>query len=150
MTDLELQDALIKELKKLKIQKLENENWKDYRIFKQDEIYKEDGDLDGDYIIVIIGDEDTDEKGRWVVTIQMSLQIVDEDPKHDGSIALANIMNQIDLHLRKKGIIAGKYEMEPEAHKLFNDECQMEYYQAVYITKWKLPEIEMEGVEALI
>ena len=149
MTDLELQDALIEELKKMDLKKIENDEWKDYRIHKQDEPYKEDEEEDGDYIIVMIDDEDTAEDGRWVVSIQMILQIVDFDEKHDGNIILANIMNQIDLHLRKKGIIAKKYQMEKEAHKRFNHECPPSYYQSAYITKWKMPDIEMEGVKDL-
>lgn len=150
MTDVELQDTLIAELRKMKLQKLDEEEWKDYSIYKQNEPFKDEDDPDGDYIIVIIDDEDTDkEDGRWMVTIQMILQVVSDRPENDGEVMLANLMNQIDFRFRRKGIIGGRYEMQKEAYKRFNKNCPPGYYQSAYITKWKMPEISMEGVGEL-
>lgn len=147
MTDVELQDTLIRELKGMKLQKLDEEEWREYKVYKQNEPFKDEDDPDGDYIIVIIDDEDTDkEDGRWIVTIQMILQVVSDRTENDGEVILANLMNQIDFALRRKGIIGRRYEMQKEAYKRFNKSCPPGYYQSAYITKWKMPEINMEGV----
>lgn len=156
MTDLHLQDALIHELKDLteshSLKKLNDEVWEDYHIYRQDKPYKDDmDDTDQeDYIIVMIDDEDTDEDGRWVVTVHMIFSIMLYDEENQGNLILASLMNQVDLHLCKKGVIAGKYEMEKERHKRFNQECYPNYYECDYITKWKLPEMNQEGIGDLI
>lgn len=155
MTDLHLQDVLIQELKELtashSLKKLNNEIWEDYHIYRQDKPYKDDMDdsEQEDYIIVMLDDEDTDEDGRWVVTVHMIFSIALYDEENQGNLILASLMNQVDLYLCKKGIIAGKYEMEKERHKRFNQECYPNYYECDYITKWKLPELNQEGIGEL-
>lgn len=156
MTDLDLQDALIREIKELaqtqSLKKLNGETWKDYSIYRQDKPYKDDeADADQeDYIIVMLDDEDTDSEGRWVVTVHILFSIMLYEEEHQGNLILASFMNQLDLHLIKKGVIDGRYEMEKERHKRFNQECYPNYFECDYITKWKLPEANQEGIEDLI
>lgn len=156
MTDLDLQDALIKEIKEVmedqSLKKVDGEEWKDYNIYRQDKPYKdEECEADQeDYIIVMLDDEDTDSDGRWIVTVQILFSIMMFDEQHQGNLILANWMNQLDLHLCKKGVIAGKYEMEKERHKRFNQECYPNYYESAYITKWKLPAVNQEGIDELV
>ena len=156
MTDLELQDALIREIKELvehqSLKKLNGEVWKDFNIFRQDKPYKDDeaDDDQEDYIIVMLDDEDTDQDGRWIVNVHMLISIMLFEEEHQGNLILATLMNQIDLHLSKKGIIAGKYEMEKEKHKRFNNECYPNYYECDLITRWKLPPVYMEGIDDLL
>ncbi len=156
MTDLDLQDALIKELEELvehqSLKKLNGEVWEDFNIYRQDKPYKDDEqDSDQeDYIIVMLDDEDTDQDGRWIVNVHMLISIMLFEEENQGNLILATLMNQIDLHLAKKGIIAGRYEMEQEKHKRFNHDCYPNYYECDYITRWKLPEANMEGIEEYI
>lgn len=156
MTDLELQDALIREIEELvehqSLKKLDGEVWKDFNIYRQDKPYKIDGEEDDqeDYIIVMLDDEDTDQDGQWIVTIHMLISIMLFEDEHQGNLILATLMNQIDLHLSKKGIIAGKYEMEKEKHKRFNNECYPNYYECDLITKWRLPAAHMEWDDDLL
>lgn len=156
MTDLELQDAIICEIKELakrqSLKKMNGEVWKDFNIYKQEKPYKDDEDDEEqeDYIIVLINDEDTDEDGNWIVEIQFIISIILYEEAHQGNLILANLMNQLDMHFRKKGIIAGKYEMEAEAHKRFNHECPPTYYESALVTKWKIPAVQQEGLVELI
>lgn len=156
MTDLELQDALIREIEELvehqSLKKLDGEVWKDFNIYRQDKPYKVDGEEDDqeDYIIVMLDDEDTDQDGQWIVTIHMLISIMLFEDEHQGNLILATLMNQLDLHLSKKGIIAGKYEMEKEKHKRFNNECYPNYYECDLITKWRLPAARMEWDDDLL
>ena len=156
MTDLELQDSLIHEIEEMtrrhSLKKLNGETWEDYKIYRQEKPYKDDEfeDDQEDYIIVLINDEDTDGEGNWIVEIQFIISIVLYEEAHQGNLILANLMNQIEMHLRKKGIIAGKYEIEDEMHKRFNQECPPTYYECALITKWKIPTVQMEGLEGLI
>ena len=156
MTDLDLQNALMKELEELaehqSLKKLDGEVWKDFRIYRQDKPYKDDEqDSDQeDYIIVMLDDEDTDQDGRWIVNVHMLISVMLFEEEHQGNLILAALMNQIDLHFSKKGIIAGRYEMEREKHKRFNNDCYPNYYECDYITRWKLPEANMEGIEEYI
>lgn len=156
MTDLDLQDVLIREIKELtdsqSLKKLDGEVWKDYKVYRQDKPYKDDETDEGqeDYIIVMLDDEDTDSDGRWVVTVHILFSIMLFEEEHQGNLILANWMNQLDLHLCKKGVIGGRYEMEKERHKRFNNECYPNYYECDYITKWKLPEMNQEGIEELL
>lgn len=156
MTDLELQDSLVREIEEMarwhSLKKLNGETWEDYKIYRQEKPYKDDGfeDDQEDYIIVLINDEDTDGEGNWIVEIQFIISIVLYEEVHQGNLILANLMNQIEMHLRKKGIIAGKYEIEDEMHKRFNQECPPTYYECALITKWKIPTVQMEGLEGLI
>ena len=156
MTDLELQDVLIQEIKELaesqSLRKLDGEVWKDYNIYRQEKPYKddeEDADQE-DYIIVIIGDEDADSEGRWVVTMHIVISIMLLEKEHQGNIILANWMNQLDLHLCKKGVIGGRYEMEKERYKRFNRTYHPNYYECEYITRWTLPEMNREGIVDLV
>lgn len=156
MTDLELQDSLVREIEEMtrrqSLKKLNGETWEDYKIYRQEKPYKDDEfeDDQEDYIIVLINDEDTDGEGNWIVEIQFIISIVLYEEAHQGNLILANLMNQIEMHLRKKGIIAGKYEIEDEMHKRFNQECPPTYYECALITKWKIPMVQMEGLEGLI
>lgn len=156
MTDLDLQRELVHEveelLEKQSLKKLDGEVWKNLNVYTQEKPYKDD-DADEeqeDYIIVMLDDEDTDKDGNWIVNVHMLMSITLYEEQHQGNLILANLMNQIDLHFMKKGIIAGKYEMETERHKRFNQECYPNYYECDYISKWKLPEAHMEGIEELI
>lgn len=156
MTDLELQNALIGELEELvehqSLKKLNGEVWKDFNIYRQDKPYKNDEEDDDqeDYIIVMLDEEETDQDGRWIVDVHMVISIFLFDEKKQGNVILATLMNQIDLHLSKKGIIAGRYEMEPKKYKAFNHECKPNYYECDFITRWKLPAANMEGIGELI
>lgn len=153
MTDLDLQDALIRELRGLaesqSLKKLDGEVWKDYNIYRQDKPYKDDEEdaEQEDYIIVMLDDEDTDSDGSWIVTVHILISIMLFEEEHQGNLILANLMNQIDGHLCKKGLIADRYEMDEERHKRFNHECYPNYYECDYITKWRLPEINQEWIE---
>lgn len=156
MTDLHLQDALIHELEELtahhSLKKLNDEVWEDYCIYRQDKPYKDDENISeqSDYIIVMLDDEDTDKEGNWIVTVHMIFSIMLFDEENQGNLILASLMNQVDLYLMKKGIIAGVYEMETEKHKRFNHECYPNFYESDYITKWKIPSPRLEGIGDLI
>lgn len=149
MTDLDLQNAIVKELQKMKIKIPGEEGWKEIPIYPQHKPFREDGELDedykeettDDYIMVVLGDEKTDSDGRWIVDVQLLFQIMYFDVKRDGEKILSNLMNQIDLHFTQKGIIDGKYEMEKEKTKARNPLCDANYAQSAYVTKWKLPNI---------
>ena len=131
MTDLELQDEVINEIKQLlkhqSLKKPNGEAWKDICVYRQDKPLKDDEDPEDqeDYIIVMLDDEDVDEKGdgRWVVTLHILISIMLYEVEHQGNILLANLMNQLDLHFRKEGFVGQRFEMLREAHKRFNHEC---------------------------
>jgi hypothetical protein len=154
MTDVDLQTALMREVREvLDTQGIKNMDdgytrWKDFNVYRQDLPFKNDDEdwRQTDYVLVIIGDEDTDEDGDWIVQMHMSMCIMSMDEEHQGNVVLANLMNQIDLHLSKKGIIDDRYEMQRERHKRFNDECMPNEYECDYITTWKLPGAHMEGI----
>lgn len=156
MTDLDLQDALIREIRELAdvqgLKKLNGEVWKDYNIYRQDKPYKDDaeGEDQEDYIIVMLDDEDVNDAGRWVVTVHIVISIMLLEEEHQGNLILASLMNQLDLHFMKKRIIDGRYEIGRERHKRFNHECYPNYYECDYITKWGLPEAYQEGIGDLI
>lgn len=156
MTDLDLQKAIIKELQELTsrqgLKKLDDEVWKDYNIYAQDIPLKDDefDEAQEDYILVMLDDEDTDDDGRWIVQVHILISIMLYEEEHQGNLILANLMNQIDQHFSKKGVIAGRYEMETERHKRFNHDCPPNYYECDYITKWKLPAPNMEGIDDLL
>jgi hypothetical protein len=156
MTDLDLQAALVRELKQLQKYKslklLDGSEWKDFHIYTQDKPYKDDADYDEqeDYVIVLIDDEDADSDGWWTVQIQFIISICLYEEQHQGNLIIANLMNQIYLHLKSKGIIDGCYEMENKAHKRFNQECYPNYYECALITYWKLPPVRMTGLEEFI
>ena len=158
MTDLELQDAVIQEINTLlehqSLKKLNGEVWKDLNVYRQDKPYKDDmnDEFQEDYILVALGDEDMEENGDgcWVVTLHIIICLSNEDPENQENLALASLMNQIDLHFRKLGYIDQKYEMQKEAHKWFDNEHGPDYVQCDYITKWKLPSTRMEGIDDLL
>ncbi len=158
MTDLELQDAVIKEIGKLlehqSLKKPNGQAWKNLSIYRQEKPYKDDinDELQEDYILVVLGDEDIEENGDgcWMVTLHTVICLSNEDPENQENIALASLMNQIDLHFRKLGYIDQKYEMQKEAHKWFDNEHEAEYVQCDYVTKWKLPPVHMEGIDNLV
>ena len=156
MTDLELQDALIIEIERLlkhqSLRKPNGETWKDISVYRQDKPFKDDEDTEDqeDYIIVMLDDEDVDKDGNWEVTVHIIISIMMYEVEHQGNILLADLMNQLDLHFRKQGFIDQRYEMLREAHKRFNHECYPNYYECDYITKWRLPLAQIEGIENLI
>lgn len=157
MTDLDLQNVIIREIrelaKKQSLKKLDGEVWKDYKIYRQEKPYKDDSEDEDqeDYIIVMLDDEDTDEEGRWNVNVHILISIALFDEQHQGNLILANLMNQIDMHFMKKRILAGKYEIEKgNRHKRFNQECYPNYYECDYISRWKLPAYNQEGIEDLV
>lgn len=156
MTDLELQQVIVDEIKELTerqmLRKLDGEAWKDYNLYIQEKPLKDDeyDEDQEDYIIVMLDDEDTNGDGDWIVTVHIIMSIMLMEEQHQGNLILANLMNQLDFHFRRRGIIGGKYEMEKERHKRFNQECYPNYYECDYITKWKLPDDEMEGLEKFL
>lgn len=156
MTDLELQQVIVDEIKALTerqmLRKLDGEAWKDYNLYIQEKPLKDDeyDEDQEDYIIVMLDDEDTNGDGDWIVTVHIIMSIMLMEEQHQGNLILANLMNQLDFHFRRKGIIGEKYEMEKERHKRFNQECYPNYYECDYITKWKLPDDEMEGLEKFL
>ena len=156
MTDIKLQEVLIEEihhlLKNQSLKKLDGSAWKDLNVYQQDKPYKDDeNDSDQeDYIIVMLDDEDLGEDNRWKVDVHMMMSICLYENENQGNVILANLMNQIFMHLQRKGIIGGMFEMEREAYKRFNHECYPNYYECDLITSWKLPEIERESVEDFI
>lgn len=146
MTDYDLQNSIIRELEQMKL-KIPGENgWKKIEIYKQHKPFRDDyqEETTDDYIIIMLGDETTDKDGRWIVEVQFLFQIMSFDFKRDGEQILTNLMNQIDLHFTKKGIIDGKYELEKEKAKARNPLCDANYAQSAYVTKWKIPNILVE------
>lgn len=156
MTDLKLQEVLVKEIEHLlesqSLKKLDGSNWKDLNVYRQDKPYKDDFNDDDqeDYIIVMLDDEDFGSDFCWKVNVHMVMSICLYENENQGNMILANLMNQIFMHLQKKRIIGGMFEMEPEAHKRFNHECYPNYYECDLITVWKLPEIHAETEEDFI
>ena len=158
MTDLELQDAIIREIQGLVdhqcLKKLNGDVWKNFNIYRQNKPYKDDINDESliDYILVMLGDEDMEENGdgRWIVTIDIFICIKRDDLEDQENVILANLMNQIDLHFRKLGCIEQKYEMQQEAHKWFDQEYDPNYAQCDYRTRWKLPPVHIEGIDDLI
>lgn len=167
MTDIDLQTALIKELKDMctehslmvPVRELDEDGqqdrlteWKDYNIYRQDKPYKAEElpEEQENYMIVAIWDEDTNEDGDWIVEMHIIIGIELYEESRQGNLVLANLMNQIDYRLRTKGILCGQYEKELRAHKRFNDQCDPNYYECDYITYWKIPQIEQEGLEKLL
>lgn len=156
MTDLKLQEVLVKEIQCLlenqSLKKPDGSEWKNLNVYRQEKPYKDDEDDDAqeDYIIVMLDDEDFGEDRRWKVDVHMIMSICLYEDAHQGNMILANLMNQIFMHLQRKGIIGDMFEMEPEAYKRFNHECYPNYYECDLITVWKLPEIERDSSEDLI
>ncbi|MDE7201929.1 MAG: hypothetical protein K2O91_08520 [Lachnospiraceae bacterium] len=99
MTDLDLQDAIIREIRGLvnnqSLKKLDDEVWKVYNIYRQDKPYKDDAEDEDqeDYIIVMLDEEDTNDLGRWVVTVHILISIMLLEKSHQGNLILANLMN---------------------------------------------------------
>lgn len=155
MTDLKLQQAIIDEIKMMmdtnSIKKLNGDQWTDFHVYRQDKPYKDDEEDDQeDYMIVMLDDEDLGADGRWKVDVHILISICLYEQEHQGNVILADLMNQIFMHFQKKGFIGEMFEMEPEAHKRFNQECYPNYYECDLITVWKLPEIYMETEGNLI
>ncbi len=156
MTDLKLQEVLVGEIRSLlqnqSLKKLDGTAWKDLNVYQQEKPYKDDEDdaAQEDYIIVMLGDEDLGEDRRWKVDVHMIMSICLYENAHQGNMILANLMNQIFMHLQRKGIIGDIFGMEPEAYKRFNHECYPNYYECDLITVWKLPEVERESSEDFI
>ncbi len=156
MTDLDLAKSISKEVKSLikenGLKKENGLNWKDFNIYDMDKPYKSDDDPDAqeDYIIIMIGDQDTDSEGRWVVQVHILVSIMLFDERHDGNAVILNVINQIDRRFSTKKILDGKYELEKEKHKRLNEECYPNYYEGDYITKWKLPAFNQEGIDELL
>lgn len=144
-TDLDLQLALMDEVEKVikeqSIKKPGNgHEWEDYHIYKQDKPWKDDSDAEDqeDYIIVMLDDEDTNDKWEWIVQVHIIISIHLEDDEAQGNVFLADLMNQLYNDFRRKGIIARKYELEKKAHKRFNQECYPNFYECDLVTNWKL------------
>jgi len=156
MTDLDLQEAIVKEIEKLtqdqSLKKLNDEVWKDYNIYTQEKPYKDDfaDDDQEDYVIVMLDDEDTDEDGNWIVNVHILLSIKLYEEQHQGNLILANLMNQLDLHFWSLRILDNRYEMQKQRHKRFNQECYPNYYECDYITRWKIPAAHQEGIDQLV
>jgi hypothetical protein len=162
MTDLDLQKALKKELEKMikdgdvkvpPCEELGQEEWQPINVYRQEKPWKNDecSDEQENYILIMIDDEDQNSDDQWVVTIHFLFSIYYEDIKHQGNLVLADLMNRVYMHLAKKRIIDGKYELERgKAHKRFNQECYPNFYECDLITQWKLPEVMTEGIRDLV
>lgn len=146
-TDIDLQLAVIDEVKEaLKdkdIKKPGEEKWEDVTIYRQEKPWKSDEnpeDSQEDYIIVSHGDEEMDDDWQWIVPITILVSAHFEDEEKQGDIFISDVLNVVYDHLKRKGIIAGKYELERRAEKCFNPECYENYAEGALITYWKLIE----------
>ncbi len=176
-TDIELQEAVIKDLKKISgdWQKPGSNRGIDWKYYTQMKPQKKDAilvDEDGnyvidengypimippevrdedqeDYMVVMIDDEDENAETGWVVNIIIAVSVYIEDDKNQGMRVIQDILNRIWLHFAKKGIIAEKFEMERGAKKRFNLENITNFYEGVLMTKWKLPMVFPEEVMEL-
>lgn len=147
MTDLELQHALVEELRQHLLQDgimmIRGREFKDMNVYAQELPIREDGEEDpeGDqqwnYILVVLDDEDIVE-GEWRVMVHFSVGIEDMDPMCQGHTNVAYLLNEIYQHLVKKGIIGGRFRIEEEAHKRFNQDLCYPYYEGDLITFWRL------------
>lgn len=156
MTDLDLQSAIVDEVKTHLLQDgimmVRGKEFKDINVFPQELPIKSDGEDDWDderqwnYILVAIGDEDIVD-GIWRVEIHFSIGIEDKGENCQGHLNIAYIMNEIYLHFTKIGFAGKKYSMEEEAHKRFNPANQHPYYEGDLITYWELPLPVTEGLE---
>ncbi len=178
-TDLDLQKALIEEIKKINLDWRKPGTagqWIDWKYYRQMKPYKQDmilTDADGtplvdedghpimipdetrdldqeNYIIVMIDDEDMNSNGEWVVQIIMIVSMYCEDPEQQGNMVIQDVLNRIWMGLAKKGIIADRYEMEPFGRKRFNQEAITNFYEGILITKWKLPRVFPEEVSKYV
>jgi hypothetical protein len=154
MLDTDLQQALVDELKeyvfKDGVQFVKDGQLKPIHIYAQtlpDKVNEEEDqerDAEWNYVVVMLGDEDIVD-GKWKVEIHFSIGIIDEGEDNQGNINIANMMNQIFLHMCKKGIIKDRYVMDTdEAYKRFEYGIEEPYYSGDLITYWRLPVPEME------
>jgi len=166
MTDIDLQTAIMNELKdmcrdeSLMMPIYESDEdgparfdaWKEYNIYRQDKPYKNEElpEEQENYMLVTIGDEDTDEDGNWIVQIYIIIGISLYEESHQGNLILANLMNQIEYRFQTKGILVGQYQKEAKAHKRFSDQCEPDFYECNYITYWKIPQVIQEGLEEML
>lgn len=168
MTDLELQEALKKEVQSILLkdglQIYADEDWKSYNVYKQDKPQKKDPDTMGDlpllptsntidtenYIVIVLEDEEEQSDGSWEVHVAMVISIYCDDENRDGNLIIANLMNQIDRHLTKKRVIDGKYTKQRGSKKIFDQESYETYYQCVYYTTWNIPPTNEEGIEQFL
>ena len=159
MTDIDLQRKIVKSLNELienhglAIPKDSEEEWTDWNVYMQEKPYKtdENDELQEDYIIVFLTDEDTDSDGNWVCEIQFIIGFELFETEHQGHIILATAMNNIWQHFKTHDLDNGEYELLPKAHKRWNEENYPNYYEAALITRWKIKELEnLEGIANLL
>lgn len=178
-TDIDLQEALLKEVREMNLdwRKPGSANeWIDWKYYRQMKPWKMDEMLIGedgrplldengypivipdetrdedqeDYIIVMIDDEDLNPEGEWIVQIVFIASVYIEDDKQQGNLVIQDVLNRIWMNLSKKGIIAGRYEMENFGRKRFNQEATTNFYEGILITKWKLPRVFPEEVSKFV
>lgn len=162
MTDLDLQKALVAEIKSMRreeslgIPRLNEEEtftaWDEYKVYAQDLPFKDEEipEERSNYILVVIDDEDTDSEGNWIVTVHFVISICIHEMENQGNLIVATLMNQLERRFDSKGIIAGLYTKEKEAHKRFNQDAWPDFFEGDYITKWKIPGVDVEEVKKLI
>lgn len=164
MTDLDLQDAIIDELNEMirqeKLQIAEDyEHIRDFKVYKQDKPYKSDyiniedpnadyvDEAQENYILVVLDNEDLDADGEhWTVMIHIIVSLHLYEEIHQGTVIIADILNNIYLWLKKKYIIGEQYSIESKAYKRFDWENYPVYSQGRLVTYWKLREPETEGL----
>lgn len=179
-TDIELQEALIKEIKKMNLDWRKPgtaSQWIDWKYYRQMKPYKTDQmlvDADGtplldengypimipddtrdpdqeNYIIVLIDDEDINADDEWVVQIDIIVSIYCEDPQQQGGAVIQDILNRIWMGFKKKAFIADRYQMvNGFGRKRFNQEAITNFYEGLLVTKWKLPRVFPEEASALV
>lgn len=162
MTDLDLQKAIVDEVKEMIVSHHlqmcgEYDEIKDFTVYTQEKPYKNDYDIDEEeqenYIIVMLDDEDINEnQDYWTVQVHIIISINLYEKQHQGNLIIADIMNNIHMWLTRKKSIGyqNQYKIEHRAHKRFNQECYPEYCEGDLITFWHLPIPEMEGVDNLL
>lgn len=176
MTDLDLQKCIVGEIEGLIKDKClqvaeDYDRIEDFKVYVQDKPYKSDyvsfedpfageepdkdimvgsGDQEN-YIIVVLDDEDLEEgSDDWTVLVHIIVSIKLYERLHQGNLIIADIMNNIYMHLKKKYIIGERYTIEPKAKKRFNLECYPEYAEGDLLTWWKIKDIYTEGLEDFI
>lgn len=166
MTDLDLQRTLCRELEEYLLKDgimcLRGGTFKKFNVYPQELPIKRNREKDADdenqwnYITVILSDQDVeiDERGLepdcWKVEVHFSVGVEDTDRDRQGHANLSYLINEIYMHFRKQGILDGKYVMETEAHKRFNEHQQYPYYEGDLITYWKIPIPVTEGLEEFL
>ncbi len=164
MTDLQLQDALKKELTEHFCDIGRKFPWadslKEIHIHTQmlplKDSKSEERDEDDDianqwnYICIVIPEEKLSD-GEWEVEVHFAVGIKDKDKDCQGYRHVANLMDEIFMHLVKNGVLAEIFSIDTEkAFKSFSMETEYPYYEGDLVTYWHILAPQREGLEELI